>query len=436
MKTVLLFLMTSSLWALSCSQNAKIGGTEEGVHWGSRIAMNLNGDAMIAWMKRNSPESYTIVASTRKTGSWTYPQTVTNIQKIDDFRPFVDKDGNSFLTLATFTSHPETYFGASSEGINWSMASPLTFEKEIKKIWDVHFDPKGGRFALVSFADENKKRIYSYHFNSNQEKPVFNTEHHYSTLQILRNSHGTVAALWITPKPAYSYTFQLAYFNLSEERWDSPVILTEMPLAKEDERFKKFKGAINQKGDVAVVWNQYDESISTKYRLRAAIYDKKKQWGRFYSTPSNFEDIPVKNCSDFDIAIDDDGNCVVVWIEDEHQRGALYASIKPKGGAFQGYQPLSDPLKNTSYFDLKNTHQGSFAVVWNESSDTTKQICGSAWKVADSQFSPKVLLSPESEHCWYPSVAFPEKGDGLITWTTHLTRSNNYAIEVASLKVD
>lgn len=439
-----------SIWALSPPTSiTTIPETPSGVNWESRIGMNANGAAIITWVKSEQGENRTVLASTQDSGNWSFPQTILHAGKFDDFKPLMDRDGNPYLVVGDFTNARWKYFIASKLGGSWAPATPPEFleDPQIEKIWDVNFDHRDEVFGVVLFGekDSESRKLCSYHNQSKRKKnEISRIDELKSRVQILRNPNGKIATLWISPSKAgigtSAYEFRAAHFKLKKEQWDSPVKVGTINFdSQEKDAFNNFKGVINSAGDIAVIWKQYDQQVSSNYRLRL-LYQKYQEPGLISSVSEGiFSEITNKNCSEFEAALDNQGNGVAVWIENSYPKRAVYAALKTKDqNHFVSQHLLSNPYKDASHLDIQHDHQGNFVVVWNESCEEPfeRKICGAVWKTTEPQFSPSVTLSSESGFCWYPSLAFSEKGDGLITWTTHVPYSTNYAIQVASIKAD
>jgi hypothetical protein len=138
--------------------------------------------------------------------------------------------------------------------------------------------------------------------------------------------------------------------------------------------------------------------------------------------------------TDSAICIDDNGNAVAVWIEPFKKYTVVYAAYKSQNQEWQAAQILSNFNNNAEHVQLSFSN-GVFVVVWGESDSGVfkRSIFGVTLAPAEKcKWSEPVLLSPEEENCWHPSIAFGEKG-GIITWTSHVQDTPDFQIQVADL---
>jgi hypothetical protein len=424
---------TASLSALEIG-NLTILSPQKGAIWASRAAINSQGAASVVWIKSHGQDLYSLHASTRANSdsAWAPAQTVSEPMKIFTFFPSVTLDGTSTIIWSGFNPQKELryYYSQQDKSNPWTQAEAIYYP-ELSIFKDVITDYKGDPLVLASAGETT---IHYFHSRSNEKslKPFRDLPKLQSdgkeafAPMLIKNPKGTIAALWGYYSTWYNnYYFKAALYQDSRT-FNSGVDLGSLDFTKLDkDKTRDISASLNNKDEIAVIWSHFD-SASTKHQLKTNINKETKS---IRDSQDGFTDSAIW--------VDDEGNAVAVWIETFKKQNVVYAAFKPKTKSWQGVpQQLSNIDNHAEHVQLGFTN-GVFVVVWGESDSTTfkRSIFGAtlAPKPENFEWTSAQQLSPANFNCWYPSIAFGEKG-GIITWTSHVKRSPDYQIQVADLK--
>jgi hypothetical protein len=145
--------------------------------------------------------------------------------------------------------------------------------------------------------------------------------------------------------------------------------------------------AIDAQGDSLVVWRGEDEGET---RLRAAYRPAGGEWGEAVDVSAAGEQIESPRA-----AVDPQGNAIAVWSGSSGELGGYdiaHASFKPVGGEWEEPVALSAEGGNAFPSDVVFDESGNAAVIW-ERWDGTTNLVQVAYRPADEEWEPAVDLS-------------------------------------------
>jgi hypothetical protein len=177
--------------------------------------------------------------------------------------------------------------------------------------------------------------------------------------------------------------------------------------------------AIDAEGDSLVVWRGEDEG---EERLRAAYRPEGGEWGEPISVSAPGEQVQFPKA-----AVDPDGNAVVVWSGNRGEVGGwdiVHASFKAVGGEWEEPVELSSEGGNGSPSDVVFDTSGNASVVW-ERWDGSTNLVQVAYRPAGEEWEPAVDLSEEGKQGMdarvvldAPGSATAADGDATAVWVS------------------
>jgi hypothetical protein len=409
--------------------------------------MNDSGAAEVAWVKLDDDKRILQVAvRANASANWEPPQSLSTPTNIEVFIPFVAGDGAASVIwkIRDQNGNNQFFFSKKAKSSSWSPTEHIDIEN-YPKIRDVNFDHRGNPFILASPKDE--RETSSFHVDGNQKSL---NEHAVITAspkpinlpQIIKNKEGEIAALWIDRiqttwwygTEVFDYQFAFSRYK-DPKNWD-PYTLIKSLMGIESatsDLASDISASMNQKKDLAIIWSHFN-SAASKHHLKSIVWPGAAMVGEITATEDGFANSAI--------ALDDAGNAVAAWIQTFENKRVVHAAFKPSGQEWRGVpKRLSNSNKDADHLQIDYTAAG-FVVVWGEEEKKDKDqfkrsIHGSTFKpkAEKPDWTPSQQLSPIDQNCWYPSIVF-SKDTGIISWTTHKKRSQDFHIDVATLTMD
>jgi hypothetical protein len=186
--------------------------------------------------------------------------------------------------------------------------------------------------------------------------------------------------------------------------------------------------AVDGRGDAVAVWDSWTEGFLSHRVVQAAFRPAGGEW----QAPVDLsEEDPSENWRwepyDPQVAIDEQGDAVVVWSSGYGESGGVMSTFKPSGGAWQAPVELSPPGTTDGYPQIAFDGHGDALAVWGDS--VTVQ---SALKPAGGSWQSPVDVAGEGSGSTYdsPQVAFDGLGDALVVWGNDrsIIRGSTYVV--------
>lgn len=134
---------------------------------------------------------------------------------------------------------------------------------------------------------------------------------------------------------------------------------------------------------------------------------------------------------DPNIAVDDEGNILVVWESGKGDHSRVAAALKLAAqDDFILLQPFDQEGSNERPL-VAVDHKGNFLIVWEK--NDIGEIHGILLDSKQSRWSSSVCLSPKGNSCFLPAIIFGKNSIGIVAWQ-HAT-GRGVINEVAELRI-
>jgi hypothetical protein len=320
----------------------------------ANVAFDAHGDAFAVWeaYSRNVPEGdahFSIQAAFRPAGgTWQAPVDLSPVEAPGGEHPWlaVDARGDAMVT--------------------WNRgAGPV----------QQAFRPAGGAWqASVDLTQGNAEGDFS---------------------QVAFDKQGDALAMWQGGGGLQSV------FMLAGGTWQPPATVGSELVAGSD-------FAIDGRGDAVAVWDSWTEGFLSHRVVQAAFRPAGGEW----QTPVDLSEDLSENWRwepyEPQVAIDEQGDALVVWSRGYGESGGVMSGFKPSGGAWQAPVELSPPGTSDGDAQVAFDGQGNALAVWDGEDGTVQ----SESKPAGGAWQGPVDIG----HGGGPQVAFDERGDALAAW--------------------
>jgi hypothetical protein len=210
--------------------------------------------------------------------------------------------------------------------------------------------------------------------------------------QVAFDRQGDVLAMWQDP-------LQSAFMPAGGT-WQPPSIVGYELVARPGSDL-----AVDGRGDAVAVWDSWTEGFLSHRVVQAAFRPAGGEW----QVPVDLsEEDPLEEPYEPRVAIDEQGDAVVVWSSGYGESGGVMSAFKPGGGAWRAPVELSPPGTSDGDAQVAFDGQGNALAVWDGEDGTVQsesKPAGGAW-----QAPVDIGLGGG------PQVAFDERGDALAAW--------------------
>lgn len=177
--------------------------------------------------------------------------------------------------------------------------------------------------------------------------------------------------------------------------------------------------AMNASGDAVVAWSQTD---GTESRIFVSLY-RSGTWTHPTALTEGIS--PAGSDAYFpQVAIADDGDVLVVWMQSDGTDQAIFASSQ-RGGVWDHPDSLADNLSpsgtSAAFAQVAMDGDGDAVVAWQQNDGTENQVYLSSFDNG-SWTNPASLaahVSPSGGACDVPAVAVNRSGDAVVCWLQH-----------------
>ena len=184
---------------------------------------------------------------------------------------------------------------------------------------------------------------------------------------------------------------------------------------------------VDAQGNAIAVWVEPDAGFN---RIKAAVRPKDGSFGAAqFVSPSGVNTLEPR------VAVDNNGNALVVWTEDVVSPGfdRIKGSYRPAGGAFGAVQTISADGANAFNPDVAFDDDGNATAIWARgiNIETAFRPVGGA-----SVFGPVTTLSNNSgsSYAYEPRIAGEDTGKAVAVWTRFDGVLNELRVQVAERK--
>ena len=403
-KIILCFICTAQLLAIKCSDPTILSSIE---HPASdvRVGINERGDAVAVWIAKYGYEYAAQAAIKLSGGQWSESAQISNMEAdIGAPRCVIDSRGNISVSWLYDRGDIENIFQVvqKTEDEHWSQPNDIKKEDQFTNLDKSLFTSKR-KFVTIGrkvYGNGVGKRIiagvqlpqgkirYTHLASAKACCGAFHNVH------LTANARGTVLALWQRETPEGHYVLEYAW-QREGTSWTAPEqIPTIMNI-----RYDALEVALDFKGSINLVW-QENEKIYAACTCHGV-----------WSQPIEITE-PEEKGSHSKVAIDDEGNVLVIWQSHREKNGKIQtnyrAVYKPVGDAWSARTELCEPTDFWNAVDVKADHTGRFFLTWQENN----VIYGASFSTMNQTWSTIERLSPMNHTCRDYSVDFSSRGIG------------------------
>jgi hypothetical protein len=193
-------------------------------------------------------------------------------------------------------------------------------------------------------------------------------------------------------------------------QWQAPVAVSAPDLAGSPHI------AFDAQGDAVAVWDGWTHGFLSHRVAQSAFRPAGGAWHApvdISEVVSEGDEPDNREASEPDVAVDEQGNAIVVW----GRAFGVQAAFRAAGGTWQAPVDLSTPFESASNPRVVFDVQGNVIAVWSlQPSIGAPNIIQSAFKPAVGAWQAPVDLSDESHSAYEPQVAFDGQGDAVAVW--------------------
>jgi hypothetical protein len=178
--------------------------------------------------------------------------------------------------------------------------------------------------------------------------------------------------------------------------------------------------AIDPQGDAVVVWQRWNGTVSV---IQAAT----RPAGGAWSAPVDLSELAFSGQLPR-VAIDAEGEAVATWEASSSVNAVQVATLAP-GGGWSAPVTLSEPGRNSSDPVVAIDPAGDAIVVWSGANGAGTGIAQEATRPAGGTWTAPVKLSAEGQNAELPTVAIAPGGAAVVAWS----RSNgtNFIVQAS-----
>ncbi|MCF6212167.1 MAG: hypothetical protein L3J88_12335, partial [Gammaproteobacteria bacterium] len=166
--------------------------------------------------------------------------------------------------------------------------------------------------------------------------------------------------------------------------------------------------AINDKGNALAVWYQDD---GTRSNIWASYYVVGSGWG----SAELIETDNKGNAYLPQIALDAGGNALAVWVQSDGTRNDIWANRYLAGSGWGSAELIETSMGSALSPQIALDAEGNALVVWPQSDGTrndiwaNRYVIGSGWGIAE-------LIEKNGWYARTPQIALSAEGNGLAVW--------------------
>jgi len=393
-----------------------------------QVAMDDNGNAVIVWRQFDG-SNFQIFKSEYRSGTWTHPASLSdNIspdgQDAYDPQVAMDDNGNAIIVWSQSDGSNYQIFKSEYRSGTWTHPASLTD--------NISPDGQDASSPQVAMDDNGNAVIVWSQYDGSINYQIFKSEYrsgawtHPASLsdnispdgqsafnpQVAMDDNENVVIVWRqSDGNDISQIFKSEYRSGS---WTHPASLSDnISPDGQDARYPQV--AMDDNGNAVIVWRQYGQIFKSEYRS-----------GSWTHPASLSDNISPDGQSAFNpqVAMDDNGNAVIVWRQFDGSNYQIFKS-EYRSGSWAHPASLSDNISPDGYdaYDpqVAMDDNGNAVIVWYQSDGSYSQIFKSEYR-AGSWAHPASLtdnISPDGQHAYEPQVAMDDNGNAVIVWTQY-----------------
>ncbi|MCF6281589.1 MAG: Ig-like domain-containing protein [Candidatus Polarisedimenticolaceae bacterium] len=170
--------------------------------------------------------------------------------------------------------------------------------------------------------------------------------------------------------------------------------------------------AFDADGNAIVTWIQVLNSRSSVY---ASHYVKGTGWG----APLLVETDDTGHASTSQVAMNDDGEAIIVWNHHDGTRHNIWVSHYSSASWSNPELIETDNAGTALNHQISMDNAGNALVVWNQHDGTRYNIMANRYSAGGSWAVATVIDTEELGHAEYPQIAMDASGNALVVWSQH-----------------
>lgn len=362
---------TSRVWVnpSSLADNFSIDGFSVNE---SDVAIDDNGNAIVVWSQNDGTNNQVFKAEYRN-GAWTVPANINdNIspdgQNVDNPHVAMDDNGNAIIVWDESDGSDTQVFKSEYRSGSWThpanLADNISPDGSIARNAQVAMDDNGNAIIVWQQVD--------------------------ATFQIFKSEYRVGA--WTHPANAAD--------NISPDGSiaDEPVV------------------AMGNNGDAIIVWKQDSGGF------RDQVYKSDYRAG-VWTNPANVADYISMNTSDVPapkVAMDNSGNTIVVWSEDDGNGDDQVFKSEYRSGAWTHPAGVADNISpdgfNTTGADVAMSDNGTAVIVWGQWDGNSDNIYRSNYVSGAWTSTTLAARINFDDWAYEPKAAMDSFGNAVMTW--------------------
>jgi hypothetical protein len=372
------------------------------------VAFAPDGSALAVWVEKNAPWDI-LAARYTPDGGWGAAEVLDSDPANDAYDPhlFVDASGNAFAVWKAWESEDNIWVNRYVAGQGWQGAERLEANTNGAEHPSIAFDAQGNALAVWDAWDGSHSHIWSRYFDADtgwaaQVPTETSATGDNTDPTVTFAGDGTVVAAWDYHDPVKSRDDLYSAVYTPGTGWAAPFIVDT------DDTGGAFASPIatDGKGNVMVVWRQYD---GTNYPVFARRYLPGFGWE---ATTHKITDggVDTSGTEQPSFALDANGNALAVWVQLVGATRDVMASRYSADGSWETPVTLDDSATEANHVTaVVIDRHGSALAVWSQGTAIfANRYTASAWSNTPTSLGGVSTMAP--------AIALSPKGDVIAVW--------------------
>lgn len=352
---------------------------------GAQVAMDDDGNAIIVWQQSNGTVRQ-IFKSEYRNGSWTNPVSLDDNISPDGQHAYspqvaMDNNGNAIIVWIQFDGMKLQIF--KSEYRNGSWAHPTALTDNISPDGQDTYNP-----------------------------------------QVAMDNDGNAIIVWNQSEGGFSQIFMSEYRNGA---WTHPTLADNI---NPDGSAGNPQVAMNNNGNAIIVWHQYEGLVSQIFKSEY----RNGAWAHPASLADNISP-DVYMAADAEVAMDDNGNAIIVWEQHDGSSWQIFKS-EYRSGAWAHPAGITDKISldglSARAPKAAMDNNGNAIIVWEHdgvAGITAESIFKSEYRNGSwthpASFDDRLNPDGDTASALVPGVAMGDCGNAIIIWQQYLGKGGH-----------
>jgi hypothetical protein len=232
--------------------------------------------------------------------------------------------------------------------------------------------------------------------------------------QVVVDRNGVLTAAWQRWTGVNHFAIESAS-RMPGQSWTEPVEITDFQQGSHPEPWL----AVDWEGNNTVVWKQ-GETIMSSFRTFLG------SWG---------EPVPLSPGESFtpETAMDGRGDATAVWMHDDGSDYVVESAYRPEQGEWEEAELVSQPGEEGGNPQVAVDGQGDSLVVWR-GEDEGEEFVRAAYRPAGGSWSEPENVSTEGEQVGSLHAAVDPAGNAIVAWSGNFGNVGEYDVVHTSYK--